>query len=60
MYLSIPFLGLDSSMRCSGGTAENSRPSRTSSGMYLKNSVASRHRMCAPSESASAIRMIRP
>src|SRR5215211_5575824 len=28
--------------------------------MYLKNSVASRHRMCAPSESASAMKMMRP
>ena len=47
-------------MRCSGGTAEYTRPSLISSGMYLKNSVASRQRMWAPSESASAMKMIRP
>jgi len=28
--------------------------------MYLKKRVASRQRMCEPSESASAMKMIRP
>ena len=41
----MPFLGLDSSMRCSGGTAVKTRPWVIRSGMYLKNRVVSRHRM---------------
>jgi hypothetical protein len=56
----MPFFGLLSSMRCSGGTAENTRPLSISPGMYLKNRVARRQRMWAPSESASAMKMIRP
>ena len=48
------------SMRCSGGTAANTRPASIIGRMYRWNSVSSRQRMCAPSTSASAIRMTLP
>ena len=59
MYFCCPLRGLVSSIRCSGGTAANTRPASTIGRMYRWNRVSSRVRMCAPSTSASAMKMTR-
>ena len=46
-------------MRCSGGTAANTRPASTIGRMYRWNKVSSRVRMWAPSTSASAMKITR-
>ncbi len=59
MYFSCPLRGLESSTRCSGGTAANTRPASSIGRMYRWNRVSSRVLMCAPSTSASDIRITR-